>query len=102
MYGASQTVLVVKNPPAIAGDARDVGLLPGSGESPEVESDNLLQYSWLENPMDRGIWQATSCGATELDTTERLDSNVWGFQFSTPLLTLTCLLIIAILVGVKW
>ena len=50
---------MVKNPPANAGDTRDVGLIPGSGGSPEVGSDNLLQYSCLGNPMDRGIWQVT-------------------------------------------
>ena len=52
-------VLVVKNPPANAGDGRDVGLIPGSGRSPGGGNGNLLQYSCLENPMDRGAWQAT-------------------------------------------
>ena len=41
------------------GDARDVGLIPGSGRSPGGGNDNPLQYSCLENPMDRGVWQAT-------------------------------------------
>jgi len=50
---------MVKNPPAIAGDIRDVGLIPGSGRSPGGEHGNPLQYSCLENPMDRGDWWAT-------------------------------------------
>ena len=41
---------MIKNPPASAGDAGDVGSIPGSGNG------NLLQYSCLENPMDRGAW----------------------------------------------
>ena len=45
---------MVKNPPANAGDARDVGLIPGSRRSPEVGNGNPLQYSCLENFMDRG------------------------------------------------
>ena len=49
-------VLVVKNPPANAGDARDVGLMPGSGRSPGVGNGNPFQYSCLENLMDRGVW----------------------------------------------
>ena len=55
---ASQVAIVVKNPLANAGDVRDVGLIPGSGRSPEGRHDNSLQYSGLENPMDRGAWQA--------------------------------------------
>ena len=47
-------VLVVKNTPANAGDIRDVGSVPGSGRSPGEGHDNPLQYSGLENPMDRG------------------------------------------------
>ena len=42
-------VLVVKNPPANAGEARDIGLIPGLGRSPRVGNDNPLQYSCLEN-----------------------------------------------------
>ena len=56
---ASQVALVVKNPPVNAGDIRDVGPIPGSGRSPGVGNGNQLQYSCLENPMDRGAWQAT-------------------------------------------
>ena len=55
---ASQVALVVKNPPADAGDLRDLGSIPGSGRSPEGGHGNPLQYSCLENPMDRGGWQA--------------------------------------------
>ena len=50
-------VLVVKNPPANAGDKRDMSLIPGPGRSPGVGNGNPLQYSCLENPMDRGAWQ---------------------------------------------
>ena len=46
--------LVVKNTPANAGDIRDVGSVPRSGRSPGEGHDNPLQYSGLENPMDRG------------------------------------------------
>ena len=49
---ASQVALVVKNPPANAGDARDMGLIPGWGRSPAVGNGNLLKYSCLENSMD--------------------------------------------------
>ena len=55
-FGASQVVLVVKNPPANAGDVRDVGLIPGSGRPPGGGHGNPLQYSCQENPMDRGAW----------------------------------------------
>ena len=47
---------MVKNSPANAGD---IGSVPGWGRSPEVGNDNLLQYSCLENSMDRGAWRAT-------------------------------------------
>ena len=55
---ASQVALVVKNLPANAGDVRDAGLIPGSGRSPGEGNGNPFQYSCLENPMDRGAWQA--------------------------------------------
>ena len=64
MSGASQVVLVVKNPPANAGDARDMGLISGLGRSPGRGHGNALQYSCLENPMDRGAWWATVHGVT--------------------------------------
>ena len=51
---SSQVVLVVKNAPASAGDVRDTGLIPGSGRSPGEEDGNPLQYSCLENPINRG------------------------------------------------
>ena len=50
---ASQVALVVKNLPANAGDIRDVGSIPGSGRSPGGGHSNPLQFSCLENPMDR-------------------------------------------------
>ena len=50
--------LVVKNLPANAGDIRDVGSIPGSGRSPEGGHGSPLQYSCLENPMDRGAFWA--------------------------------------------
>ena len=61
--------LVVKNPFASSGDVRDVSSIPGSGRSPAEGHGNPLQYSCLENPMDRGAWQATVHRVAESDTT---------------------------------
>ena len=58
LLGASQVLLVIKNLPANAGDLRDKGSLSGSGRSPGGGHGNPLQYSCLENPMDRGAWWA--------------------------------------------
>ena len=58
---------MVKKPPANAGD---LGPIPGLGRSPGERHGYLLQYSCLENSMDRGAWQATDHVAAELDTTE--------------------------------
>ena len=63
-------VLGVKNPPANAGDVRGMGLIPESERSPGGDLGNPLQYSCLENPMNRGAWWAMVHGVTELDTTE--------------------------------
>ena len=63
-------VLLVKNPPANAGDIRDAGSIPGSGRSPGVGNGNLLQYSCLENSMDRGACRATIHGVAESNMTE--------------------------------
>ena len=49
---------VIKNLPVIVGDARDLCSVPGWGRSPGVGNGNPLQYSCLENPMDRGTWRA--------------------------------------------
>ena len=59
VFWASQVALMVKNPSANAGDLRDVDSVPGSGRPPGGGNGNPLQYSCLENPMDRGAWWAT-------------------------------------------
>ena len=64
----AQVMLVVKTPPANAGDIGDVGLIPGSGRSPGLGNSKPLQYSCLENPMDRGAWQATVHGVAKSRT----------------------------------
>ena len=51
--------LLVTNPPFSAGDVEDVALIPGFGRSPGGSHGNPLQKSCLENPMDKGTWQAT-------------------------------------------
>ena len=63
---ASQMVLVEKKLPL--GDLRDSGLIPGSGRSPGGGNGNPLQYSCLENPMDRGAWQAIVHGVAKNQT----------------------------------
>ena len=67
-FWASQVVLVVKNLPANAGDIRDTGSIPGSRRSPGGGHGNPLQYSCLENPMDRGAWWGTVHEATKSQT----------------------------------
>ena len=67
---AFQVALMVKNLPTSAIDIRDVGSIPQSGRYPGGGHSNPLQYSCLENPMDRGVWWATVHGVTESDTTE--------------------------------
>ena len=57
--------LVVKNPSVNTGDIRDSGSIPGLGRSPGGGHGNPLQYSCLENPMDRGAWRATVHGVTK-------------------------------------
>ena len=65
-----QVALVVKNLPASAGDMRDAGSIPVSGRSPAGEYGNSLQYSYLENPIDRGGWWAIVHWITKSDATE--------------------------------
>ena len=66
----AQVVLVVKNLPANAGDVRDIGLISGSGRSPEGRHGNPLQYSCLEDPMDRVAWWAVVHRVAESNLTE--------------------------------
>ena len=61
-------VLEVKNLPANTGDVRDASSISESGQSPGVENGNLLQYSCLENSMNRGTWRATVHGTKESRT----------------------------------
>ena len=56
---------MVKNPSANAGDLRDAGSIPGLGRSPGVGNGTPLQYSCLENFMDRGAWQGTIHGVAK-------------------------------------
>ena len=56
---------MVKNLPTSAGEARDIGSISGLGRSPEVGNSNLLQYSCLENSMDRGVWRAIVHGVAK-------------------------------------
>ena len=63
-------MLVVKNPPVNAGDVKDVSSIPGSGRSPGEGHGNPLQYSSLENPMDRGAWWAIVHTVAESNMTE--------------------------------
>ena len=67
---ASQATLVVRNPPANAGDLRDMGSIPELGRSPGGGHGNPLQYFFLENPMDRGAWRSTVHRVAESDMTE--------------------------------
>ena len=59
---------MVENMPASAGDRRDSGSVPGWGRTPGKGNCNPLQYSLLENSIDRGVWQATVYVVAELDT----------------------------------
>ena len=65
---ASQVVLVVKNLPASVGDIRNLGSIPVSGRSLGGGHGNPLQYSCLENPIDRGAWRTTVHGVAKSQT----------------------------------
>ena len=64
----SQVMLVMKNPPADAGDVRDTDLIPESGGSPREGHGNPLQHSCLENSRDRRAWQSTVHGVAKSQT----------------------------------
>ena len=67
---ASQVALMIKNPPPNVGDVRDTSSIPELGRCFGGEHGNPLQYSCLENPMDRGAWWAAVHRITESDMTE--------------------------------
>ena len=78
--GASQVLLVLKNPPANAGDAGDPGLIPGWGRCPGGGRGNPLQYSCLENPQgQRSLVGYSPWGCRESDTTEQLSMRHTSF-----------------------
>ena len=70
-------VLGVKNLPADAGDLRDSGSIPGLGRSPGEGHSNPLQYSCLENPMERGAWWATVHRVAQSQTHLKRLSTAW-------------------------
>ena len=70
IFRVSQVALVVKNPPINAEGIRNVCLIPGLGRALGGGRGNPLQYSCLENPVDRGAWLATFHSATESDMTK--------------------------------
>ena len=74
----------MKNPPADAGDTRDPGSMPDLGRSPGEGSGNPLQYSYLENSMDRAAWRAKVHGVTkESDVTEQAHTLTHSCNTST-------------------
>ena len=72
-------VLVVKSPPGNAGDAEDAGSIPGLGTSHGEGNGTPLQYSCLENPMDRGAWWAAVHGVAK--SRARLSDFTFTFHF---------------------
>ena len=88
--GSTPVVLMVKNSPANAEDARDTGLIPGWGRSPGGGNGTPLQYSCLKSPTDRGAWQAIVHGVTKSQTW--LSDYAWALSWfpGFPLLLMGC------------
>ena len=83
---ASPVALVVKNPPVSAGDLRDTGSIPVWGRSPGRGNGNALQYSCLENHMDRGAWRAVVPGVAKSQTRpKRLSTYMYPLGINTSL-----------------
>ena len=93
---------MVKITPANAGNARDVGSIPGLGRSPRVGSGNLLQYTCLENSMDRGAGCASQWGHKKSDTTEQVSTHAHKFNYLLYILfSLFCILSEYVKIGNK-
>ena len=86
-------VLVVKNLPVSAGDARDAGLIPGLGRSPGGGNGSPLQYPCLKNPTDREAWQATAYKVTKSTTLHLSMSMMSSLGVNTKNVTLLFLII---------
>ena len=80
----TKPVLVAKNSPANAGDARNVGLIPGSGRSTGEGNGSPLQYSCLENPLDRGTWLAAVHGVAKCQTWLSTAQKITSASLSHP------------------
>ena len=88
-------MLIVKNLSLSAGDIRDLGLIPESGRSLGGGHDNPLQYSRLENPMDRGAWGATVHWVAESQTQlKRLCTHTPGNRYFSSISHISPLLIL--------
>ena len=81
--------MAVMNLPTSAGDIRDAGSIPGSRSSPGGGHSNPLQYSCLENPMDRGAWQTTVHKVTESDTIEALSTHTSSSAYGVGMIIST-------------
>ena len=82
---------MVKNPPPMSGDVRNMGSIPGLGRSPREGCSSQLQYSFLENPMERGAWRATVCRVTKSQTqlsSHRVDSKGDSYILYTQIILL--------------
>ena len=84
LFGAFQVALVVKNLPDNAGDLRNAGSIPGSGRSLGGGNGNPLQYSCLENPMDRGAWWVTVDGVANSWTQLSMNSTILLIFWKLP------------------
>ena len=71
---------MVKNPPANVEDAEDAVLIPRWGRSPAGGHSSLLQYPCLENPMDRGVWQAKVHRVTRVGHDFKSEHKMYRFQ----------------------
>ena len=78
--GASPVAQLMRNLPANAKDARDVGSVPGSDRSAGERNGNLLQYSCRGNSKDRGAWRASVYRLVESDTTEHMHIHTADFK----------------------